>query len=139
MDGSAISDKHRDRSGVDTVQLFQALHLPLLSGSVKWVQASSLLHVLAGPCHPPALGLSRAEGSSAWESEGNSISLGPDIFFASFPSNRMSIGSTQAFYLLVDSNRTLVSMSSTMAEVYAMYKDEDGFLYMTYASQEMFG
>nr|XP_028566624.1 microtubule-associated proteins 1A/1B light chain 3C-like [Podarcis muralis] len=53
--------------------------------------------------------------------------------------NRMCIGSTQAFYFLVDGNCSLVSMSSTMSEVYMTYKDEDGFLYMTYASQEMFG
>uniref|UniRef100_A0A670JMU4 Microtubule associated protein 1 light chain 3 gamma n=1 Tax=Podarcis muralis TaxID=64176 RepID=A0A670JMU4_PODMU len=52
--------------------------------------------------------------------------------------NRMCIGSTQAFYFLVDGNCSLVSMSSTMSEVYMTYKDEDGFLYMTYASQEMF-
>ncbi|XP_061462546.1 microtubule-associated proteins 1A/1B light chain 3C-like [Rhineura floridana] len=59
--------------------------------------------------------------------------------FVTIIRNRMSIGSTQAFYFLVDGNRSLVSMSSTMAEVYTTYKDEDGFLYMTYASQEMFG
>lgn len=51
----------------------------------------------------------------------------------------MSLSSTQSFYLLVDGSRSLVSMSLTMAEVYTLNRDEDGFLYMTYASQEMFG
>ncbi|KAJ6656901.1 hypothetical protein lerEdw1_002902 [Lerista edwardsae] len=59
--------------------------------------------------------------------------------FVTIIRKRMSITSTQAFYFLVDGNRSLINMSSTMAEVYATYQDEDGFLYMTYASQEMFG
>ncbi|XP_025031445.1 microtubule-associated proteins 1A/1B light chain 3C-like [Python bivittatus] len=59
--------------------------------------------------------------------------------FVTIIRNRMALGSTQAFYFLVDGNHSLVNMSSTMAEVYTTYKDEDGFLYITYASQEMFG
>lgn len=45
---------------------------------------------------------------------------------------------SQAFYLLIN-NAGIASMSLTMAQVYKDHKDEDGFLYMTYASQEMFG
>ncbi|XP_067831761.1 microtubule-associated proteins 1A/1B light chain 3C-like [Heptranchias perlo] len=52
--------------------------------------------------------------------------------------NRMSLTSSQAFYLMVN-NRSLASVSLTMAEIHAEFKEDDGFLYMTYASQEMFG
>ncbi|XP_051901263.1 microtubule-associated proteins 1A/1B light chain 3C-like [Pristis pectinata] len=52
--------------------------------------------------------------------------------------NRMALSSRQAFYLMVN-NQNVVSTSLTMAEIYAEFKEEDGFLYVTYASQEMFG
>ncbi|XP_027631040.1 microtubule-associated proteins 1A/1B light chain 3C isoform X1 [Tupaia chinensis] len=58
--------------------------------------------------------------------------------FLSIIRSRMVLRATEAFYLLVN-NKSLISMSVTMAEIYRDYKDEDGFLYMTYASQEMFG
>uniref|UniRef100_A0A3Q4HV06 Microtubule-associated protein 1 light chain 3 gamma n=1 Tax=Neolamprologus brichardi TaxID=32507 RepID=A0A3Q4HV06_NEOBR len=51
---------------------------------------------------------------------------------------RVALLPSQAFYLLIN-NSGLASMSLTMAQVYKQYQDEDGFLYMTYASQEMFG
>lgn len=52
--------------------------------------------------------------------------------------NRLSISSTMSLYLLVN-NTTLVSLSKTLAEVYRENHDDDGFLYVTYASQEVFG
>ncbi|XP_004578913.2 microtubule-associated proteins 1A/1B light chain 3C [Ochotona princeps] len=58
--------------------------------------------------------------------------------FLSIIRSRMVLRATEAFYLLVD-NKSLVSMNMTMAEIYRDYKDQDGFVYMTYASQEMFG
>ncbi|XP_044198956.1 microtubule-associated proteins 1A/1B light chain 3C [Thunnus albacares] len=58
--------------------------------------------------------------------------------FVTIIRNRMALLPTQAFYLLIN-NSGLASMSLTMAQVYKDHQDEDGFLYMTYASQEIFG
>ncbi|XP_066999785.1 microtubule-associated proteins 1A/1B light chain 3C [Anabrus simplex] len=58
--------------------------------------------------------------------------------FVTIIRKRMQLGSTQAFYLLVK-NRSMLSLSKTLAEVYNEFKDDDGFLYVTYASQEVFG
>ncbi|KAG8129697.1 hypothetical protein E2320_016353 [Naja naja] len=67
--------------------------------------------------------------------------VSPDISMSQFIftlRTRLSLTATQAFYLLVN-NQTLPCPSLTILEIYNDNKDEDGFLYMTYASQEMFG
>ncbi|XP_068619756.1 uncharacterized protein [Battus philenor] len=52
--------------------------------------------------------------------------------------NRIRIKPNQALYLIIN-NRSMLSMSLTMAQAYENFGDEDGFLYITYASQEVFG
>uniref|UniRef100_A0A336MTT7 CSON005060 protein n=1 Tax=Culicoides sonorensis TaxID=179676 RepID=A0A336MTT7_CULSO len=52
--------------------------------------------------------------------------------------NRMKIGPSKALFLLIN-NRTMISISRTVGEIYEEYKEIDGFLYVTYASQEVFG
>lgn len=58
--------------------------------------------------------------------------------FVSLIRNRMLISSSQTFFLFVN-KKTMVSMSTTLLELYTKEKDEDGFLYFTYASQDAFG
>lgn len=58
--------------------------------------------------------------------------------FAIIIRNRLHVSTNRAFYFVIN-NQSMASTSKTMAELYKEHKDEDGFLYMTYASQEMFG
>ncbi|CAG9770110.1 unnamed protein product [Ceutorhynchus assimilis] len=52
--------------------------------------------------------------------------------------NRMRMGQNQALYLLVN-ERSMLSLSLTLGEVYTEHAGPNGFLYITYASQEVFG
>lgn len=58
--------------------------------------------------------------------------------FVSIIRNRMKIGPTKTLFLLVN-NRSMVSLSKSLAEIYCENRNSDGFLYVTYASQEVFG
>ncbi|CAL1280892.1 unnamed protein product [Larinioides sclopetarius] len=58
--------------------------------------------------------------------------------FVGIVRTRLKLKPTQTFYLMLN-NRSVVTMSRYMGGIYDEYKDEDGFLYCTYAAQEMYG
>lgn len=58
--------------------------------------------------------------------------------FISIIRNRMKVPPSKALFFLVN-NRSLVALSKSLDEIYAENRDDDGFLYIYYASQEVFG
>lgn len=58
--------------------------------------------------------------------------------FLTIIKKRLEIGPTKALFLLINS-RTLAPLSKTLAEIYGEHRNTDGFLYVTYSSQEAFG
>ena len=51
--------------------------------------------------------------------------------------NQLSLPAEHAIFLFVDGN--IPSTAQTMSQLYALYKDPDGFLYVNYASENTFG
>ncbi len=51
---------------------------------------------------------------------------------------RIQLSESDAFFLFVK-NSVLPSNSTTMVNIYEAHKDEDGFLYMTYCGENVFG
>ena len=50
----------------------------------------------------------------------------------------MTLSSTETVYFMTK-DHSIVGMGCDMGELYESDKDDDGFLYLTYASQETFG
>ncbi|XP_026136592.1 microtubule-associated proteins 1A/1B light chain 3C [Carassius auratus] len=58
--------------------------------------------------------------------------------FLSLLRSKIALEASQALYLLISGKNTSC-LSASMGEVYSQFRDPDGFLYITYASQDMFG
>eukprot|EP00092_Neocalanus_flemingeri_P102896 GFUD01131625.1.p1 GENE.GFUD01131625.1~~GFUD01131625.1.p1 ORF type:complete len:144 (-),score=48.16 GFUD01131625.1:89-520(-) len=52
--------------------------------------------------------------------------------------NRLSLGSTETFFLFTSSG-SMPALSISVSDLHRQSKDQDGFLYLTYTSQEVFG
>nr|DBA17251.1 TPA: hypothetical protein GDO54_002727 [Pyxicephalus adspersus] len=67
--------------------------------------------------------------------------VSPEITMGQFVNmirSRLSLLPSHSLCVMVD-ERQLASLSMTMLEVYTAHRDQDGFLYMTYMSHEVFG
>lgn len=51
---------------------------------------------------------------------------------------RIDIDESQSLFVFIN-NSVLAPTSNTMANLYESYKDEDGFLYLTYCGENVFG
>ncbi|XP_023685213.1 microtubule-associated protein 1 light chain 3 gamma [Paramormyrops kingsleyae] len=58
--------------------------------------------------------------------------------FLSLLRSKIDLSPTQTLYLML-SDHSMSCMSASMGEIYTQYRDPDGFLYITYTSQDMFG
>ena len=53
--------------------------------------------------------------------------------------NKLKLNETQAFFLLVQGKYTILG-ENTLAEIYQKFKDkDDGFLYMMYSTEQVWG
>jgi hypothetical protein len=61
--------------------------------------------------------------------------------FISIIKTKINIASTQALFTFIKSNDdyVLIPMNETMSEIYKMYRQPDGFLYMRFGIENTFG
>ena len=53
-------------------------------------------------------------------------------------SGRLDVSETQSIYILINS-KMMPSLTMTMRDIYISEKKDDGYLYLSYASQDVFG
>ena len=58
--------------------------------------------------------------------------------FTSIIRKKLNMDQKDALFFLAN-GKTSLSGNSTMSEIYQKYKDEDGFLYIAYAAEEIWG
>jgi len=86
--------------------------------------------------------VSKRDGSQAPEITKNKY-LAPDDLTVSqlvfVFRNRIKLKETQGVFFFVDNILLSVSSNAPIGEIYHRYKDEDGFLYITYDVENTFG
>ena len=60
------------------------------------------------------------------------------ILFIDTVKRNFKLQSEQALYLMVN-DKTLINGTTTIGSLYEKYKDEDGFLYISYYEENAFG
>ena len=58
--------------------------------------------------------------------------------FVTYFRKRLQLSSAQSLFLLVN-GKSMASASTSLCDIYREEKDDDGFVYVVYASQEVFG
>lgn len=61
------------------------------------------------------------------------------IEFMTILRKRLTVNKTTAIYLYNPDNKIIISGSNTMGYLYDKYKNEDGFLYIEYCGENVFG
>ncbi|XP_059504838.1 microtubule-associated proteins 1A/1B light chain 3A-like [Stegostoma tigrinum] len=108
----------------------------------EWLLCTGLTELIASNTEKRLVIVERYPGEKHLKSLDRTKFLVPqDVIVSHFITiirNRLALTPNQAFYLVVK-NKSLSNMYTTIAELDQEYKDSDGFLYISYASQEMFG
>ena len=83
----------------------------------------------------------KAPNSKIVDIEKSKFLISGDINLSQFSlliRKRLKMGKEEALFFLVNGNKSLTG-DDTMKDVYNKYKNEDGFLYIAYASEEVWG
>ena len=75
------------------------------------------------------------------EMEKTKFLVNPEMTVSSFNEiirKKLNLDAKEGIFLLVK-GKNVITGNQTMQEIYEHYKDEDGFLYITYASESVWG
>ena len=52
---------------------------------------------------------------------------------------KLNINKDQSLYLMVNDGKTLLTANTSLRDAFEKYKDEDGFMYILYTEENIFG
>ena len=84
----------------------------------------------------------RSKDASIPEMDRKKFLVPSDIVFGQFQSiirKRININQATALFLFVGNNDRMIPISQLISNVYEAEKDQDGFLYIVYTSENTFG